>query len=186
MQDFQVIVENAKKMAQIKKHIKITAPHFKGHQIYFTRDISGLFVERKFDTSTNWQYRFMTVTFDPKKFFNSKTPKIVDPLALIKYFFNCIYDLRNLFKENPLIIIEYHKTGIPHFHINYTVNGPLELATLKLRMQYYFSKDLRNKRAIHDRLFNEGGHQYMQKSNVSYYQFKVWEKPLEKSLEIIL
>jgi hypothetical protein len=176
MQDFQVIVENAKKMAQLKKHIKVSAPQFKGNTKWLTQDISGLFVERHFDTSTNWQYRFMTVTFDSRKFsFNELT----NPKELITYGLNAIYSLRNLFKENPLIIIEYHKTGIPHFHINYTVNGVLELATLKLRMQYYFSKDLRNKYAVHDRVFNEGGHQYMQKSNTSYYQFKIFEKPLD-------
>lgn len=176
MQDFQIIVENAKKMAQLKKHIKVSAPQFKGHLKWFTQDISGLFVERLFDTSTNWQYRFMTVTFDPKKL--TKLQQI-DPIGLIRYAFNAIYSIRNLYKENPIIIIEYHKSGLPHFHINYTVNGPLELATLKLRMQYYFSNDLRNKRAIHDRIFNEGGHQYMQKSNISYYQFKLFEKPLD-------
>ena len=137
MQEFQVIVENAKKMAQLKKHIKVSAPHFKGHKEWFTQDISGQFVERMFDNSTKWQYRFMTVTFDPKRF---TTEQLINPIGLIHYGFNAIYDLRYLFKENPLIIIEYHKTGIPHFHINYTVNGPLELATLKLRMQYYFSK----------------------------------------------
>lgn len=176
MQDFQIIVQNAQKMAQLKKHIKISAPQFKGNKQWFTQDISGLFVERLFDTSTNWQYRFMTVTFDPKKF---TLNQLTNPKELITYGLNAIYSLRNLFKENPLIIVEYHKSGIPHFHINYTVNGVLELATLKLRMQYYFSKDLRNKRAVHDRVFNEGGHQYMQKSNITYFQFKLWEKPLE-------
>lgn len=183
MQEFNIIVENAQKMAQLKKHIKISAPQFKGITKWFTQDISGLFVERLFDTSTNWQYRFMTVTFDPKKF---TLNQLTNPIELINYGLNAIYDLRYLFKQNPLIIIEYHKSGIPHFHINYEVNGVLELATLKLRMQYYFSKDLRNKRAIHDRVFNEGGHQYMQKSNTTYLQFKLWEKPLEKSLEISL
>lgn len=176
MQDFQIIVEDAKRMAQLKKHIKLTAPHFKGKTWMFYQDTSGLFVERKFDTSTNWQYRFMTITCDQIKF---TLYQLSQPKLIITYFFNCLYELRNLFKENPIVIIEYHKSGIPHFHINYSVNGPLELATLKLRFRYYFAKDLRNKAAVHDRIFNEGGPQYMQKSNTTYYQFKVWEKPLE-------
>lgn len=175
-EEWNQIVYNAQQLAKLKKHIEVAAPTFKGNMKWFNTDISGLFVERMFDTSTNYHYRFMTITFDPKKFtFNQLT----DVPGLLRYFFNCIYNLKNLFKENPIIILEFHKSGIPHFHMNYSVNGPLELNTLILRMQYYFSKDLRTKHAIHDRIFNEYGQKYMQKANTKYYQFKVWEKPLD-------
>lgn len=178
MQEFQIIVNDAKRMARIKKDIKQSAPHFKGNKEWFRKDISGKFVERQFDNSIDWQYRFLTVTIDPRKF---TLAQLANPKCLIKYFFNAINDLRYLFKDNPNIIIEYQKNSIPHFHINYTVNGQLELATLKLRMQYYFSKDLRNQYCVHDRIFNEGGHQYMQKSNKTYFQFSDFKKPLEIS-----
>lgn len=180
-EQFALIVENAQKMALLKKHIKVSAPQFKGNTKWFTQPCNH-FVERKFDESTEWKYRFLTVTFDPKKF---TLNQLTDVPALINYFHNAIYDLRYLFKDNPIIILEFHKSGIPHFHINYNVDGVLELNTLLLRLKYYFSKDLRTKHCIHDRLFNINGQSYMKKSNDKYFQFKVWEKPLEKSLQII-
>ena len=176
MQDFNIIVENAQAIAKLKKHIKVSAPHFKGNNKWFTQDLSGLFVKRQFDNTIEWQHRFATITFDPKRFTENQ---LSQPLLLINYGLNAIYDLRNLFKHNPIIIIEYHKSGIPHFHINYSCDTLLEHATLMLRMKYYFAKDLRTKAAIHDRVFNEHGHDYMQKSNTAYYQFKLWQESLK-------
>lgn len=178
-QDFNVIVENAQAMAKLKKHISVSAPEFKGNNKWFSEELKDKFVVQKFDISTNYQYRFATITFDPKKF---TLNQLTQPILLVRYALNAIYDLRYLFKDKPIIVIEYHKSGIPHIHMNYTVNGPMEHATLILRLAYYFAKDLRNKKCIHDRIFNEGGQQYIKKSNTEYYTFKI----LENSLDLFL
>lgn len=183
MQDFNIIVENAKTIAALRKHIQVSAPQFKGISKWFDQPLEDKYVIKQFDSSTLFKYRFITITFDPHKF---TLNQLTQPVSLIRYALNALYDLRYLFKDNPIIVVEYHKSGIPHLHINYNINTPLEHATLLLRLRYYFSKDLRNKRCIHDRIFNEGGQSYIQKSNQQYYTFNIMEKPLEKSLEIIL
>ncbi len=172
MQDFNIIVQNAQAMAKLKKHIKISAPQFTGRSVWFETDSRQYFVERKFDESTLWRYRFITITFDPKKF---TLNQLTQPIKLLQYAFNALYDLRFLFANNIRAVVEYHKSGIPHIHMNYDVRGPLEHATLLLRLRYYFSKDLRNRRAIHDRTFNEYGPGYMQKANQTYFEFKQME-----------
>lgn len=175
-QDFNVIVENAQAMAKLKKHIQHSAPEFKGNTRWFSEEVKDKFTSVNFDISTNYQYRFATITFAPDKF---TLNQLTQPILLVRYALNAIYDLRYLFKENPIIVVEYHKSGIPHIHMNYSVGGPMEHATLLLRLRYYFAKDLRNKKCIHDRVFNEGGQTYIKKSNNNYYTFKVFEKPLD-------
>lgn len=177
---FNMIIENAEAMARLKKSIKCTTPTFKGKTQWFTQDISDRFIKMQFGPGTQWQYRFLTVTFDYRRF---TLDQLTKPQELLNYFQNVIYDLRDLFSRNPIIILEYHKNGVPHFHLNYECEDPMKLTTLILRLRYYFQKDLRNNRPIHDRIFNEGGQTYMQKANTTYFQFKLWEKPLEKSIE---
>lgn len=179
MQEFNIILENHKKIMEIKKHIKIAAPLFKGNKKWFKQSFNDNFVEIDFDKSTDYQYRFLTITFDPKKFtFNQLT----NPQELINYGLNAIYELRYLFNKNPLIVVEYHKSGIPHFHMNYSVDGPLEHMTLILRLKYYFSKDLRTKHCIHDRIFNDFGIKYIKKSNSKYFTFKILLEKYKKNL----
>lgn len=170
-QEFNLIVENAKAINKLKKHIKATVPHFKGAKSIWLHkeDIINEYDQLPFLPETVYKYRFLTITFDPRKFsFNELT----QPKLLINYALNALFDLRNLFKGKPIIIIEYHKSGIPHFHINYDVEGQLELSTLILRLKYFFSENLRNKICIHDRVFNEYGKNYMRKSNETYFTFK--------------
>lgn len=169
-QDFNLIVENAKKIAELKKYIKISAPHYKGNkQKWFSQDFRKNFEEVQFSQNTEYFYRFMTLTFDPRKF---SFDELTSPEKLLNYVFNSIYDLKNLFEKNPIIVIEYHKSGIPHIHMNYSVRGPFEHSCLMLRLKYYLAKDLRNRHAVNDRIFNEGGIKYLQKSNTTYFRFK--------------
>lgn len=167
-QDFNLIVDDARQIAKLKKHIKSTVPHFKGLKKWLSSNPEG-FGLHDFSEIKEWRSRFLTITFSPKKFsFNELT----QPQKLINYALNCIYSLKNLFKDNPYIVVEYHKSGIPHIHLNYSCVSVLEHSTLILRLQYYFAENLRNKKCIHDRMFNDGGINYIQKSNKQYYTFK--------------
>jgi hypothetical protein len=172
MQDFNLIVSNAQAMAKLKKTIKISAPQFTGRKEWFESNPYSNFVERKFDESTEWKSRFITITFDPRKF---TLNQLTQPVKLLHYAFNALNDLKFVFSKNIIAVVEYHKSGIPHIHLNYEVKGPLEHATVILRLRYYFSKDLRNRRAIHDRVFNEGGTQYIKKSNQTYLEYRLME-----------
>lgn len=128
------------------------------------------------NTTPPWGYRFITITFDPVKF---GANFLSQPQVCKNYIFNVLTELEPLFGKF-MLIFEYHKSGILHAHISYTVKSAetdedealLEHSTLKIRLLYYFSKSLRNKKAIHDRMFNEGGKKYMTKSNIYYYIFK--------------
>lgn len=172
MQDFQLIVSNAQAMAKLKKHIKISAPQFTGRSVWFDQNPYPNFIERKFDESTKWLTRFITITFDPRKF---TLNQLTQPIRLLNYAFNALNDLKYVFQKNIIAVVEYHKSGVPHLHLNYDVRGPLEHATILLRLRYYFSKDLRNRNAIHDRMFNEGGIKYMQKANQTYLEYRQME-----------
>lgn len=175
-QDFNVILENQKAIAQIKKYIKICAPHFKGNKEWMNLDFRQNFNIVPFDESVQYNYRFMTLTFDPKKFsFN----ELSQPEKLLNYVFNAIYSLKDLFSTNPIIVVEFHKSGIPHIHMNYSTSGPLQQYSLMLRLKYYLSKDLRNRHAVHDRIFNESGIGYIKKSNNSFYNIKEWQPPAD-------
>lgn len=176
-QEFNVIVENAKQVNKLRTHIKSTVPYFKGIKKWLDNDITPEYETYDFNTLKEegirdvpiHQYRFLTITFDPKKFSYNE---LTQPVKLINYLKNALFSLKNLFKVKPIIIVEYHKSGIPHFHINYTVNGPLEHSTLILRLQYYFSESLRNRKCIHDRVYNTHGLNYMEKSNKTFFTFK--------------
>jgi hypothetical protein len=166
-QDFNLLVDNAKHIAKLRKHIKTTVPHFKGLKKWLTSNVDKEYIWLPLNIAP-LGYRFMTLTFDPKKFsFNELT----QPQLLINYVRNCLLDLSNLFKAPPVIIIEYHKSGIPHFHLNYECNGVLEHNTLLLRLRYYLSDSLRNKSSVHDRIANEYCKNYMKKSNEQYFTF---------------
>ena len=169
MQDFNLIVEHAKSIANLKKTIQRATPHFKGIKSWLYKDVDDQFENVKFSDSTNYQTRFLTITFDPQKFtFNELT----QPLLLTNYLKNSLLDLKTLFKQSPICIIEYHKSGVLHAHINYECNDVLSHTTLLLRLKYYFSATLRNKHAIHDRHFNQGGIQYITKDNQTYFTIK--------------
>lgn len=168
MQEFNIIVEDSKAIHKLRKHIKKAVPHFKGIKKWLVEDVDTDFQVHKLD-GIKYQYRFLTITFDPRKFtFNELT----QPIKLIRYAKNALKDLENLFKGKPIIIVEYHKSGVPHLHINYECEGPLEHATLILRLRYFFSESLKNKSCIHDRMANEGCIQYMKKANTEYFTFK--------------
>ena len=167
-QDFNLIVEQGKAIAKLKQNITSTVPHFKGIKKWLKKNVDEYYSSFAF-SEFKQQQRFLTITYDPRKFsFNELT----QPVLLINYLKNVLLDLQNLFKEKPNIIIEYHKTGIPHCHINYTCNSVLEHATLILRLRYYFSESLRNKKCIHDRMANENCYNYMIKANAEYFSIK--------------
>ena len=167
-QEFNIIVEDARALNKLRSHIKKAVPHFKGIKKWLIESVDEEYQTLPWGDVVH-QYRFLTITFDPKKFtFNELT----QPIKLITYAKNALRDLKNLFKKKPLIIIEYHKTGIPHLHINYECNSPLEHATLILRLKYFFSESLRNKKCIHDRMANETCINYMKKANDTYFTFK--------------
>jgi len=166
-QEFNIIVEDAKALSKLKATIKYAVPHFKGIKKWLIESVDDAYITKPWDGVTH-QYRFLTITFDPKKFtFNELT----QPDKLIRYAKNALKDLQNLFKDKPLIIIEYHKSGLPHLHINYQCETPLHHATLILRLRYFFSESLKNKRCIHDRMANETCINYMKKANTEYFTF---------------
>ncbi len=169
MQDFNLIVEQAKAIAKLKKTIQKTTPHFKGIKSWLRNEVEDQFENIEFSDSTPIYTRFITITFDPRKFtFNELT----QPKLLINYIKNALLDLKNLFKQKPICIIEYMKSGVVHAHVNYECSSVLESTTLLLRLKYFFSDSLRNRNAIHDRYFNEGGNVYLRKSNTHYFTFK--------------
>lgn len=169
-QEFNILVDDAKALTKLRNHIKYAVPHFKGVKQWLIKEIDGAYITKSFNelSASDFRLRFLTITFDPRKFtFNELT----QPIKLINYAKNALYDLKNLFREKPLIIIEYHKSGIPHIHVNYSCATPLEHATLILRLRYFFSESLKNRKCIHDRMFNLGGIIYMKKANETFYTF---------------
>lgn len=173
-QDFNIIVEHARAMAKLRHYLKQTTPYFRGKSSYFSDVPSGIFEEKCFFQGMKWNTRFCTITFDPKKF---SVNELTQPIKLHNYTLNCIADLKHLFSKNIILIREYHKSGVPHYHLNYECASVHEHAHLILRLRYYFSKDLKNKRCIHDRYFNDGGIQYMRKSNESFIYFSIFNPP---------
>jgi len=181
MQDFNVVVENAQAIAKLKKHISASVPDFKGSKKMLTK-VNDNFEEQCFP-APSYNYRFITITFDPKKFsFNELT----QPELLHNYVLNVLWELRTLFSHNIILIREFHVSGIPHYHLNYSCQTPLDHSSLILRLRYYFANSLKNRKCIHDRVFNEGGKQYMEKSNKTYFKYKIFEKPLEINSSLII
>lgn len=148
---------------------------FSGKKDYMKPVHNENYKQVQFDENTPWGNRFITITFDPNKF---GANFLSQPQTCKNYVFNVLNELKPLF-DKMVFVFETHKSGIIHAHLSYKVKSAdtdvdeaqLELATLKLRLKYYFSKSLKNKKCIHDRIFNEGGKQYMTKTNKSYYKF---------------
>lgn len=178
-QEFNIVIENHNAMLKLQKFIKITVPEFRGKKRFLSDDPSGKYHEKPFSTGSTCNQRFMTITFDPRKF---SMNELSQPNLLHKYVLNALYELRNLFSKNIILVREYHKSGIPHYHMNYSTSSVLSHACLILRMRYYFAKSLNNRTAIHDRMFNDGGMAYMKKSNLMFFSFNQWQEP--EGLEI--
>lgn len=191
-QEWLQILEDAKKLTHLKKWIKTCVPHFKGNSKWLTTDRSTEYKSKLFsitssgpapDSTDVWKYRFLTITFDPKKFsFNEMT----QPDKLHNYTLNALLELKVLFDGNIILIREYHKSGVPHYHLNYTPVSSDAIQHIILRLKYYFAATLNNKHSIHDRIFNAGGYQYITKSTNSYWSFEKTSIPPENSLEIII
>ena len=167
-QDFNLIVENARTMAMLRKNIKHCVPEFKGKSSFLSDVPSGRFTEKPINQTPKLVGRFMTITFDPKKF---SPNELSQPSKLHNYILNALWELRFLFSKNIFLVREFHRTGIPHYHMNYECHGVLEHATLILRMKYYFSNNLNNKYCIHDRTANDGALAYLTKSATSYFLY---------------
>lgn len=179
MQAFNVIVDNAHAMAQLRKNIKGIIPNFRGKSSFFSDIPSGEFVENSLNSVVNWNQRFLTITFDPRKF---STNELTQPIKLHNYVLNALWELRFVFCKNIILIREFHKSGIPHYHLNYSCATPLDHACLLLRLKYYFAKDLRNRNCIHDRYFNNGGIEYMKKANYNYWTYAEFLPEAEQNL----
>lgn len=196
LQKFNQLVEHERSIQTLKKYIKKSVNYFSGHKRWLTTNPSEHYDEILFTPEPHyeeihlpagrrWRYRFMTITFDPKKFsFNELT----QPDKLDNYVKNVLLNVKELFDGNIILVREYHKSGVPHYHLNYTPLNPDALEHLILRMRYYFSSGLINKYCIHDRIFNEGGTIYMQKYAKTYFQFKQYENynPLEININEFL
>lgn len=170
-QEFNELVQQARAIVALKKHIKMCIPHFQGKQSWLKYDIFKYeYKELLLDSlhPIEYNYRFMTLTFDPRKFSYNE---LTQPEKLHNYMLNALNDVKHLFKGNIILVREYHKSGIPHYHLNYSTHDLNTLMHLKLRMQYYLSKTLRNRYAVHDRIFNAGGIEYLKKANDTYFAF---------------
>lgn len=182
-QDFNVLLDNHHAMVKLQKFIKLSVPEFRGKKQFLSEDISGKFEQNNaFHRFNGWRTRFMTITFDPKKF---SINELSQPKVLHNYILNSLYELRHLFSKNIILVREYHKSGIPHYHMNYECADIHAHMCLLLRMRYYFAKTLQNRSAIHDRMFNEGGKAYLMKSNDVFISFKEWHPPND-SLNVTL
>jgi len=178
-QDFNVLLDNHHAMVKLQKFIKMAVPDFRGKKSFLSDDPSGKFHENVFKKGINpmtWNQRFMTITFDPRKF---SINELSQPKVLHKYMLNALWELRNLFSKNIILVREYHKSGIPHYHLNYSCHDIHAHMCLLLRMRYYFAKSLQNRSAMHDRMFNDGGVEYMTKSATTYFIFlpSEWHPP---------
>ena len=169
--EFNELVQQARAIIALKKHIKMCIPHFQGKQSWLSYNPKYEYKELLLSdlNPINYNYRFMTLTFDPAKFSYNE---LTQPVKLHNYMLNALYDIRHLFKGNIILIREYHKTGVPHYHLNYSTHDENTLIHLKLRMQYYLAKSLRNRHAVHDRIFNAGGIEYLKKANDTYFAFE--------------
>lgn len=169
-----MLVENAKLIANMKKHIKNTVSEFKGKKYWFQNNVDCYYETVAFTPETPIYSRFMTITFDPKKFsFN----ELSQPDMLMRYFKNALFEVRHLIVGKPVIVAEFMKSGVLHFHMNYQCDSLFDHQHFKMRMKFYFALNLRNEYCIHDRHFNDGGNIYIRKSNTKnpnkeYFTFK--------------
>lgn len=169
-QDFNIVVENAQAIAKLKKDIKSATPTFKGKNKQWFDKVPLFMEDKSKHLSDNaykqlpedqYGYRFATITFDPKKF---SLNELCHPQKLVNYIGNALEDLQSLYTKCYLTY-EVTKLGIVHAHINYSCDSVLTQTTFLLRLKYYFSNHLNNKHAIHDRIFNINGINYMTKSD---------------------
>jgi len=168
-QNFNQIVLDAKKIAAIRKSIPKAVKDFKGNKKWLTDNaISGAFENKTFTKDTEYKYRFMTITFDPKKF---SFKELANFNQLHNYVLNALHSIQDYFAGNILLVREFHKSGLPHYHLNYSCPDQFTQHHVLFRMKYYFQQHLNNKHCIHDRIFNEGGKQYIKKVNMQYIQF---------------
>lgn len=168
-QDFNIVVDDARAIAKLKRTIKSSCPEYKGKQKEWFNKVP-LFLEDKnkhlssdqYKQLKEYGYRFTTITFDPKKF---SLNELIHPDKLINYIGNALEELKPFYTK-CFLTYELTKMGIVHAHINYSCDSVLTHTTLQLRLKYYFAKHLNNKHAIHDRVFNEYGVNYMIKSDI--------------------
>lgn len=169
-QKFNLVVLDAKKIAQIRKSIPKAVTNFKGNSKWFNDEhgTGGRFESVKFSSHTEYKYRFMTITFDPKKF---SFKELANFEKLHNYVLNALYELREYFDGNIILVREYHNSGLPHYHLNYSCHDQFLHHHIVFRMKYYFQAHLNNKHCIHDRIFNAGGQEYIKKTNSNYIRF---------------
>lgn len=168
-QEFNMVVEQAQAMAKLKKSITGSVPHFKGLKKWLKQPTED-FIELDFSNNKIHYSKFITLTFDPKKF---SLNELTQPTLLDNYIKNCLLDLQNLFKDKTIMLVrEFHKTGIPHYHLLCNFETPLEQNTCILRLRYFLSAKLTNKRSVHLRPANEYAINYISKSNTKYLNFK--------------
>lgn len=179
LQEFNIIVENAKAIAKLKKTI-VATPTYRGSSQFFKIKNTS-FGKRKFSEDEPFYSRFLTITFDPKKF---TFAQLTNTELMINYTLNALWSIRQLFKHNIKLVFEFHKSGLLHCHINYECEDVFNHMSLLLRLRYYFSKSLKNKHCIHDRIFNDGGKQYISKANEEYYYFNMETFKEKKPIEI--
>jgi len=168
--EFNELVQQARDIVALRKHIKICVPHYQGKQTWLNYIPKCEYKELLLSdiNPNNYNYRFMTLTFDPAKFSYNE---LTQPNKLHNYILNCLLDIKPLFSKNIILVREYHKSGVPHYHLNYSTHDNHTLIHLKLRLQYFLAKSLRNRHAVHDRIFNAGGVEYLKKANDTYFAF---------------
>jgi len=174
LQDWNIVIEDARQLAKLRKHIKINTPDYKGKSPELMEDKDNTFLRdenkklsyERYRQLSEHGYRFTTITFDPKKFgFEFMT----NPKKQLNFIVNVLEKLKPLFTK-CYAIIELHKSKVLHCHINYTCPDVMTWATLQLRLKYYFAYDLRNKHAIDDRIFNSIGLDYMTKEDTKLFK----------------
>jgi len=172
-QNFNNMVLDAKKVAAIRKSIPKAVPEFKGSKKWFNdATVGAQYDTGVFNTTVEWKYRFMTITFDPKKF-SFKELAHFDKLH--NYVLSALLEIREYFDGNIILVREFHKSGLPHYHLNYSCPDQFTQHHVLFRMKYYFQQHLNNKHCIHDRIFNEGGKQYIKKVNMTYIKYYEFE-----------
>lgn len=175
LQDWNIVIDDARQYAKLRNQIKIRVPDYKGKnpELFsapkvdsFYNDGNRALTFQQYIDLPEHGYRFTTITFDPKKF-GFKT--LCNPGKCVNFIVNVLEELKPLYTKCYLIF-ELHKSGIVHAHINYTCQTTLDWATFQLRLKYYFANDLRNKHAIHDRIFNNIGLNYMVKEDSKLFK----------------
>jgi len=167
-QNFNNVVLDAKAVAKLRKSIPKATPHFKGLKGWLKEYDHSQWMLANFKDDTDYKYRFMTITFDPKKF---SFKELANAPYLHSYVMNALLSIKSYFDGNIILVREYHANGIPHYHMNYSASDQVNHNHILIRMKYYFQQHLNNRHCIHDRIFNDGGKKYITKTNKTYYRF---------------